>query len=98
MNLQPSPRMTDDQRIVLLAQNFPCCRAILDDGEWNVARLTRRYGTASNGERQVISFLLTVWNTEQDWVPKFNAAEAMMGWDNGHRRAFAAWVAAPFCC
>lgn len=98
MSAQQSQRMTDDQRMTLLAQSFPCFRAILGDGAWNVAKLIRRYGTASSGERHVIAFLLTVWNLDQDWVPKFNAAEAMVGWDNGHRRAFAAWVAAPFCC
>ena len=98
MNMQHAPKMTGEQRMALLAQTFPSHTAILGDELWNASSLIRRYRTASNGERHAISFLLTVWNTDQDWVPRFNVAEAMMAWDNGHRRAFMAWASAPFCC
>ena len=98
MSMQSAQGMTAEQRMTLLAQCFPCHRAILGDEPWNAVKLIRRYGTASTGERHVISFLLGVWNMDQDDVPKFNVAEAMMSWDSGHRRAFAAWATAPFCC
>lgn len=98
MGEQQVQRMTSEQRITALAQRFPCHRDILGDGAWNAQNLIRRHGTASSGERHAISFLLTIWNIDQDWVPKFNVAEAMTTWDNGHRRAFAEWVASPFFC
>src|SRR5690606_28434622 len=50
----------------------------------------------SSGEKHIVAFLLTVYNPDQDLVPPFRAIDAILVWDDRHRKAFAAWVSKPF--
>lgn len=92
-------KLTPQERMTLLACTFPSLSerwpGVLP---WDAKKLADTYGTSSSGERYAISFLLTVWNTDQDLVPIFRAVDAMCIWDNGHRKAFADWVRNPFTC
>jgi len=94
---------TPEQRILELALTFPAMRTKhREDGYRNGLEPfdAVRFSTASrpwsSGEKHVVAFLLTVYNMDQELVPPFRVVDAMMVWDNGQRRAFAAWANAPF--
>lgn len=94
---------TPEQRILELALTFPAmCVKHREDPSgsgldpFDAVRFSEASRPWSSGEKHAVSFLLTVYNMDTDLVPPFRVVDAMMVWDNGQRRAFADWAAAPF--
>lgn len=72
------------------------CRSDAPDIEAVLDRLASWAGKASSSEREIVSFLLTVWNgNPAAWeLEPFNVA-CVARWDREHQQAFAAWAANP---
>ncbi len=51
---------------------------------------------AGKGGKSAAAFILAVWHNREWEVGRFDLLEAMAVWDEGNRRAFAAWVERPF--
>lgn len=97
-NLGPELQMTR------LASSFPCMSSKFEDGSgnglqpWDASRIAFASRGWSGGERLVVSFLLTVWDSEQGYYPAFNPVEAYKKWDFEHWAAFIGWAVNAFYC
>src|SRR4029077_4225837 len=95
-----------------LARSFPTLREADGLEPWDVERFARWLcsGT-SGGARRATRFVLHVWNPTADHremgrelglenadacLEPFNLSDAIGVWDEAHKRAFIAWVEAPF--
>jgi hypothetical protein len=101
--------MSSEQQIIDLLNRFPVMQRRHTFSEWGGDYITRKqgglkslYGVMSSGERQVIEFALSVWNTTEDWTTygyrNFNFCYAYLNWDPAQRKVLLDWAADPFCC
>lgn len=52
---------------------------------------------ATAGSMHAARFVLAVWNAQGAWkVGRFDAVDALAGWDAEHRAAFVDWASAPW--
>jgi len=103
------------RRLEALARSFPTLRYRLPPelfAPWDAIRFAKYCVPMSSGEKDAALFVLSVWNSTDDWSEfglvrgpesdllrgRFDVHRAISNWDDGHRRAFAAWVAAPWWC
>jgi hypothetical protein len=86
------------EKMTALAETFPCMRGVPGVDPWEPEELNRwAAGPASSGEKQVVRFLLSVWNRYEEWeCGRFDAMEALLVWDAENRKAFATWAADPW--
>jgi len=94
--------------MVTLAAGFPSLHGVPGCNPWDAGELVAwlNGGAPTSGSRHAAMFLLNVWNCGTDWraeglrvkagLGRFNFAEAIATWDEEHRAACAAWLAAPF--
>ena len=101
--------MTNEQQIIDLLNSFPLMQRRHTFTEWGGDYITRKqgglrslYGAMSSGERQIIEFALSCWNTSEDWAAhgyqNFNFCRAYLNWGSAERKVLLAWAVAPFCC
>ena len=79
---------------------------------WDAIRFAQYCVPMSSGEKEAALLVLSVWNSSDDWSEfglacapeddpnrgRFDMHRALSRWDDGHMRAFAAWVAEPWWC
>ncbi len=86
--------MNHEDRITKLANSFPSLIGAPGLQPWSPSAFKRwSESVASGGERRAASFVLSVWNHYEN---EFDMNDALAGWDDDHRRAFAAWVQNPW--
>jgi hypothetical protein len=95
-----------------LVRSFPSLRGADGAEPWELERFVRWLSgpAPSGGAMRAGRFVLHVWNSHDDFreygrelgiegfecLTPFNLSDAMGVWDEEHRKAFAAWVEAPF--
>lgn len=90
------------QRMVALAKTFPSlvsrCAEGVDCGldPWDAAKLATCAELWTSGQQQIVAFLLSVWNSQQELGGTFKLVDAMVKWDAGDREALVAWALHPF--
>ena len=85
------------RKMEALAETFPSMRGVSAVKPWDADLLDHWARTASHGERATALFLLTVWNRYDPWESgKWDAVDALLIWDDLHRKAFVKWAAAPW--
>lgn len=62
---------------------------------WDANLLAANLSGFSNAERQVILFLLHVWDPSGEWPGGFDFIEAMKAWDDKNRAALIEWTKNP---
>jgi len=99
-------------RMASLGLRFPTLKNADGVNPWNPERLVRWLylsGAPTGGSTHAAKFLLTVWNSSEDWglyareigIPEatwapFNVVRAMGVWDEEHQAAFRLWCTYPF--
>ena len=103
------------QQLEALALSFPSLRRAIPTRlfrPWDAIRFAQYCVPMSSGEKEAALFVLSVWNSSDDWSEfglacapgedanrgRFDMHRALSRWDDEHMRAFAAWVAAPWWC
>lgn len=97
--------MTVQDKIVILAQAFPCLREKISDlfpkggNDWNADILDRESAPWSSGEKHAVRFVLGVWNWSHKWKRgKFDLMDAMAVLDPSNRAPIIAWCQNPWWC
>ena len=62
---------------------------------WDALLLSKQLPGCSSAERQVILFLLHVWDSKGDWPEPFDFIEAFGTWDTDNKQAFIDWADEP---
>lgn len=90
--------LTNEERMSVFAETFPCLRNKPGVLPWNPQKLQRWASTvASSGERHCARFVLNVWNPYHKWrLGKFLLVEAMNVLDSGNREAMVRWIQNPW--
>jgi len=86
-------------RMALLTWTFPSLREADGVHAWEPERFDDwlMSGAPGHGARCAGRFLLSVWDPDHPWRSgRFELHEALGCWDQEHRAAFGAWVAAPW--
>jgi len=92
-----STATTEVDRIMPLAESFPCLRGAPGVRPWDADKLAAWVPVASHGERCAALFVLHVWNHIHVWpCGSFDIMEAINIWDEGNLAAFQRWAADPF--
>jgi len=103
------------QQLENLARSFPSLRRRVPTElfrPWDAIRFAEYCVPMSSGEKEAALFVLSVWNSMDDWSEfglvcapesdanrgRFELHRALTRWDAAHVRAFAGWVAAPWWC
>ena len=103
------------QQLEALALSFPSLRRAIPTRlfrPWDAIRFAQYCVPMSGGEKEAALFVLSVWNSSDDWSEfglacapegepnrgRFDMHRALSRWDDEHMRAFAAWVGAPWWC
>lgn len=87
-----------------LARSFPALRPKFEDADanglapWSMNKLLHASQPWSRSEKLIVSFLATVWDSDQDYLPGFNVVEAQKLFDRGSWTAFVGWAIKPFHC
>jgi hypothetical protein len=94
--------MTDAQRLLGVARNFPTLRKVLtddglflnEDGSIDLNKLAIWGRHASSGEKHAVAFVCNLYNSRGAWdCGTFRFFDAWGTWDAEHRAAFRAWAA-----
>lgn len=102
------------RRFVGLIRSFPSLRSMpipvpgpnaATAYAFDAIEFARSNAPRSSGEKDAALFVLSVWDSSQDWAEfglsnrgrgRFELHSAMSNWDVAHRAAFVAWAATPF--
>ncbi len=80
-------------------QNLVCTFKLNKPGvhPWDAHLLAANFAGASHGEKCTLSFLLHVWNPDEQWAcGPFDIIDALRVWNDRQREAFIIWATDPW--
>ncbi len=86
-----------DDRMLALVNSFPTLRGKFSHWDALVFHDWACGPEPSSGMKHAARFILEVWNPYDEWkCGRFDWQRAIGIWDEGHRKAFIAWLQDPF--
>lgn len=97
--------MHDDehrQRMTALARTVPSIRSKFNRANecgldpWNPSKIAQCVHEWTSTEQQIVAFLLSVWNSQQELGGRFTMVDAITRWGDGDRKTLVDWALNPF--